>query len=114
MRLNKEVAEVESLLVSDLVAKSPDENLTIFAIVNTFPSSDSYKNYEIAEVYWPEKEIAGYNSIYDYETLNFNINAMTANLINNMPRTRLLSEVYYNREYSRFCFRHPIKLPGII
>ncbi len=82
MRENQEVTDVESLLPSELVAKSPDENLTIFAITD----SDGIHNYEIVEVYWPEREIGGFKNLYNYDSPNPDIKALTANWINSLPK----------------------------
>jgi len=61
-------SDVESFLPSETLAKSPDENITIFAVVN--PQGYSSYVYLVA-IYWPEKIIAGFHIIYvDYSRDN--------------------------------------------
>ena len=79
---NKEVTEIESLLPSELLAKSPNENITIFAIVQSFGNY----GHQLVEIYWPEKEVVGIKNIYDLNNTGIAANTLTSNWINSLPK----------------------------
>ncbi len=83
---NTEVFDVESLLPSDMIAKSPGENMTVFAVFN--PRDYTSSVYVVA-VYSPEKILVGPQAVFVNYTRENAINRALAEYITSLPVSNL-------------------------
>lgn len=77
MTEDKEATDIESLLPSEIVAKSPEGSITVFAIV----MFDQF-----IAVYWPEKEVFGIDYFPEQNDTSIDTATHIANWIACLPR----------------------------
>jgi len=82
-------SDIELYLPSEILASSPDEKITIFAVINPMDPSYTSQVY-VAAIYWPEKILAGFRAI-DIDDSRENANVrIPAEWINGLPISEAL------------------------